>query len=137
MYRDRLPGAAVHARSGEVFASVCADVEAELDEVDAETDRVHLLVDSLGCASSQRLSAERVDIPARGLIPWSASYFAGSIGDATMDALREHIEGQDAPRRPASFPPCSEGRGLRGANAVDVDACLRAASQDLVTRSPA
>ena len=89
---------------------MCADFETDLDEVNGESDHVHLLVryppkvalaglvNSLKGVSSRRLRAERADIRARGSSLWSPSYFAGSVGGAPLDVLRHYIEEQDAPR---------------------------------------
>ena len=89
---------------------MCADFEADLDEVNGEPDHVHLLVryppkvalaglvNSLEGVSSRRLRAERVDIRARVSSLWSPSYFAGSVGGVPLHVLRQYIEEQDAPR---------------------------------------
>ena len=109
-YRGRLLDAAAHERPREVFGAAGADVETDLDEVDGESDHVHLLVryppkvalaglaDSLEGVSSRRLRAERDDIRARGPSSWSPSCFAGSVGGAPLDVLRRYIEERDAPR---------------------------------------
>ena len=107
-HRGRALDARAHERLGEVFGTVCADFEPELDEL----DHVHLLVwyrpkvalarltglvGSLEGVSSRRLRAERAEIGAPGPILWSASYFAGSVGGAPLEVPRRYIEGQDAP----------------------------------------
>jgi putative transposase len=94
-----------------VFASVCADFGAILEEFNGETDHVHwlvyyppkvaisALVNSLKGVSARRLRQERPDIAQRywcgGL--WSASYFAASCGGAPVAVLRQYIEQQRAP----------------------------------------
>lgn len=86
-----------------VFASVCADFEAELVEFDGEDDHVHLLVNyppkiaisalvnSLKGVSSRMI--RRRDYPAIckklwGGALWSPSYFAGSCAGAPISILR-------------------------------------------------
>lgn len=94
-----------------IFRVVCADFETDLIEFNGEADHVHLLVNyppkvsisglvnSLKGVSSRRLRQERPDIADKywkgGL--WSPSYFAGSVGGAPIDVLREYIENQNSP----------------------------------------
>lgn len=95
-----------------VFASVCADFEAELVAFDGEDDHVHLLVNyppkvsvsalvnSLKGVSSRMI--RRKDYPAIGKklwggALWSPSYFAGSCGGAPISILRQYIEQQRTP----------------------------------------
>jgi putative transposase len=95
----------------EIFESVCADFEATLLEFNGEDDHVHLLVsyppkvavshlvNSLKGVSSRLLRQARPDISDRywngGL--WSASYFASSVGEAPISALRKYIDQERAP----------------------------------------
>src|SRR5258708_5343485 len=80
-----------------VFASVCADFEAELVEFDGEDDHVHLhvnyhpkvsvsaLVNSLKGVSSRMIRKKNYPSIRRKLwggALWSPSYFAGSCGGA-------------------------------------------------------
>ena len=109
-YRGRILDARAHERLHQVFDAVCADFETDLDEVNGEADHVHLLVryppkvalaglvNSLEGVSSRRLRAERADIRARGPSLWSPSCFAGSVGGAPLDVLRQFIEDRNAPR---------------------------------------
>ena len=109
-YRGRVLDVRAHERLHVFFRVVCADFEADLDEVNGERDHVHLLVryppkvalaalvNSLKGVSSRRLRAERADLRKLGPSLWSPSYFAGSCGGAPLDVLREYIEEQDAPR---------------------------------------
>ncbi len=95
-----------------IFASVCADFEAELVEFDGEDDHVHLLVNyppkvavsalvnSLKGVSSRlirrkKYSEIRKKLWGRAL--WSPSYFAGSCGGAPIEIIRQYIEQQQTP----------------------------------------
>jgi putative transposase len=93
------------------FEKVCTDFEAQLVEVNGESDHVHLLinyppkhsvstlVNSLKGVSSRLLRLERPDIQRRywkGVL-WSPSYFAASCGGAPISILREYIEQQKRP----------------------------------------
>ncbi len=94
------------------FASVCADFDVELVEMDGERDHVHLLinyppklaisnlVNSLKGVSSRLLRRDRPDIAQhyyyKGVL-WSPSYFAGSCGGAPISIIRQYIEQQETP----------------------------------------
>ncbi len=95
-----------------VFDSICQDFEAELVEMEGETDHVHLLVNyppkvavsvlvnSLKGVSSRIVRRDRKDIVQRyyykGVL-WSPSYFAGSCGGAPIDVIRQYIAHQQSP----------------------------------------
>ena len=96
---------------GEVFASVGADLGAELVELDAEDDHVHLLVASPPHVAVARLVNSRKGVSARRLRQryrvrshrehlWSPSYFAASAGGAPLETLRAYIRQQRTPGRP-------------------------------------
>jgi len=94
------------------FASICADFNVELTEMDGERDYVHLLinyppklaistlVNSLKGVSSRLLRRDRPDIAQRyyykGVL-WSPSYFASSCGGAPISIIRQYIEQQQTP----------------------------------------
>jgi putative transposase len=96
---------------GEVFASVGADLGAELVELDAEDDHVQLLVASPPHVPVARLVNSRKGVSARRLRQryrvrshrehlWSPSYFAASAGGAPLETLRAYIRQQRTPGRP-------------------------------------
>ena len=95
-----------------MFASVCADFEAELVEFDGEDDHVHLrvnyppkvavsaLVNSLKGVSSRMIRKKNYPSIRRKLwggALWSPSYFAGSCGGAPISVIRQYIEQQRTP----------------------------------------
>jgi putative transposase len=96
----------------ELFASVCADFDAELVEFDGEDDHVHLmviyppkisvssLVNSLKGVSSRLIRKKNYPSLRKklwGNSLWSPSYFAGSCGGAPIAAVRQYIEKQRTP----------------------------------------
>jgi putative transposase len=96
----------------QIFASVCADFEAELIEFDGEDDHVHLLVvyppkvavsslvNSLKGVSSHLIRKKNYPELRKKLFGnalWSPSYFAGSCGGAPISILRQYIEKQRSP----------------------------------------
>jgi putative transposase len=111
-YRRRVFDKAAIDRLRELFGKICQDFEAELKEMDGESDHVHLLVNyppkvavsalvnSLKGASSRILRKERPDIAQRyyykGVL-WSPSYFASSCDGAPIEIVRQYIEQQQTP----------------------------------------
>lgn len=99
----------LHSTLQDVFASVCADFEAELLEYGGEDDHAHLLVayppkvsvsglvNSLKGVSARRVRALRRPDVRRvlwGSAFWSPSYCAVSAGGASLATIRQYIERQ-------------------------------------------
>lgn len=95
----------------QVFWSVCEDFECELGEFNGEDDHVHLmvnyppkvqiskLVNSLKGVSSRQLAKKYGRLHrffCKGVL-WSPSYFAGSVGGAPIEVLKEYIQSQQRP----------------------------------------
>lgn len=94
-----------------IFAEVCQDFGARLVEFDGEHDHVHLLVNyppqmslsklinSLKGVSSRRLKKLHPEIRKHywGAALWSRSYFAGSVGGAPIEVLKQYIQQQATP----------------------------------------
>jgi putative transposase len=99
----------------QTFDGVLDSFESELLEFDGEKDHVHLLtsyppkhsiselINSLKGVSSRRLKIEFPEISEFWSINksknslWSPSYFASSCGGATIEKLKEYINGQESP----------------------------------------
>lgn len=99
-------------RLEEVMGDVCRDFEATLVEFNGEPEHVLLLinfppkvavshlVNSLKGVSSRRMRMEFPDLARhyyRANKLWSGSYYAGSVGGASIEVLRRYIEGQRRP----------------------------------------
>lgn len=94
-----------------LFSSVCLDFASTLKEFNGEADHVHLLVEyppqvslsklinSLKGVSSRRLKELHPEIRKHywGSALWSRSYFAGSVGGASLEVLKHYIEQQKTP----------------------------------------
>ena len=95
-----------------IFATVCADFEAELVEFDGEDDHAHLLVNyppkiaisnlvnSLKGVSSRLIRKKEypgIRKKLWGGALWSPSYCAGSCGGAPIAIIRHYIEQQQTP----------------------------------------
>lgn len=80
------------------FASVCADFDVELVEMDGEADHVHLLVNyPPKLAVSSRVNNLK-GVSSRLLrVLWTPSYFASSCGGAPISIIRQYIEQQQTP----------------------------------------
>ncbi|KAB8168852.1 IS200/IS605 family transposase [Streptomyces sp. 3MP-14] len=102
-------------RCEEIMRAVCEDFEAELVEFNGENNHVHLLVhfppkvavsklvNSLKGVSSRRLRQEFPELVHhywRAQRLWSGSYFAGSVGGAPLNIVKQYIEQQNQPLRP-------------------------------------
>lgn len=111
-YRRRVFNQAVMEELRDIFAGVCEDFEATLEECDGEGDHVHLLVNyppkvavaklvnSLKGVSSRLLRRRGHPSIQRALWGeslWSPSYFAGSCGGAPLAVVKRYIEGQNTP----------------------------------------
>ena len=111
-YRGRIFGAAHLERLESIFAKVCRDFGAELVEFNGEQDHVHLLVNyppkvaisglvnSLKGASSRLIKRYHPELVQPAYLKnalWSPSYFAGSVGGAPINVLRQYIEEQNRP----------------------------------------
>lgn len=110
-----------------IFAKVCGDFGATLQECNGEDDHVHLLVtyppkvslsvlvNSLKGVSSRLLREWRPEVHMRGKDKalWSPSYFVGSCGGAPLSIIAEYVKSQrEAPVGRSRLPPRPEGRGF-------------------------
>ena len=95
-----------------IFRSVCADFDVQLEEFNGEQDHVHILVNyppkvsvsklvnSLKGVSSRRLKQYHPELIKPAYMKnalWSPSYFAGSVDGAPIEVLKQYIEQQDRP----------------------------------------
>lgn len=96
-----------------LFTDTLDRIGAELIEFDGESDHVHLLiqyppkhsissiVNNLKGRSSRLLRRDLPDIKekywGKGSALWHRSYFAGSVGGATIEIVKQYIQNQDTP----------------------------------------
>ena len=98
----------------QIMVEVCEMFEVELTEFNGESDHVHLLVNyppkvqlsklinSLKGVSSRRIRQQFPNVKyhwtnRKSGALWSPSYFAGSVGGAPIEVLKQYIEQQDRP----------------------------------------
>jgi putative transposase len=91
-----------------IFEKVCRDLQAQLVEMNGQTEHVHLLihyppkhsvsglVNNLKGVSSRLLRSERPDLEKRywNNVLWSPSYFAASCGGAPLSIIKQYVEQQ-------------------------------------------
>ncbi|MCP5510123.1 MAG: IS200/IS605 family transposase [Chlamydiales bacterium] len=90
-YRKRVFTKEILKELEKIFHSVCSDFQSTLSEFNGEVDHVHLLVNSLKGVSSRLIRKNNYPSVTRALFGksfWSPSYFAGSCGGASIDAIR-------------------------------------------------
>jgi len=103
-----------------VFSQVCADFGGSLEEMDGESDHLHLLVsmppkvapanlvNSLKGVSSRHVRRQRfpeVRLALWGEHFWSPSYFVSSTGGATLAKVKAYIQQQGSKPGGASSRP--------------------------------
>ncbi len=111
-YRGRVFDGEHLTKLEEIMRDICQQFEVELVEFNGETDHVHLLVNfppkvaisklvnSLKGVSSCKLKLhfpELHKVAWKSDVLWSPSYFAGSVGGAPIEVLRQYIEQQNRP----------------------------------------
>ena len=111
-YRGRVFDGEHLTKLEEIMRDICQQFEVELVEFNCETDHVHLLVNfppkvaisklvnSLKGVSSRKLKLhfpELHKVAWKSDVLWSPSYFAGSVGGAPIEVLRQYIEQQNRP----------------------------------------
>ena len=99
-----------------VMSMVCSDMGATLVEFNGEANHVHLLVHYPPTLAISRLVNALKGVSSRYLRKhhrpalkgklygdhlWSPSYFAGSVGEASLEAVKHYIQQQE---RPLSSP---------------------------------
>ncbi|MEA3229185.1 MAG: IS200/IS605 family transposase [Campylobacterota bacterium] len=98
---------------GEIFKETIEEMGGTLQEFDGERNHVHLLiqyppkhsisliVNNLKGRSSRLLRRDMPNVKERywgnGSSLWHRSYFAGSVGGATLEVVKQYIQQQDTP----------------------------------------
>ena len=98
---------------GVIFKDTLEEMGAILEEYDGENNHVHLLilyppkysissiVNNLKGRSSRLLRRDMPKVKERywgnGSALWSRSYFAGSVGGAPLEIVKQYIQQQDTP----------------------------------------
>jgi len=96
----------------DVTRVICEQKDCVLKEFNGEGDHIHLLIDyppkvsvsklvnAIKGVTSRRLKQNYPSLSSsfyKGAL-WSPSYFAGSVGGATLDVVKKYIEQQNRPK---------------------------------------
>ena len=105
-YRRRVLVNGVDERLKDIIREVCAEIHAELIEMEVMPDHVHLLVEvdpQYGIHRAVRLIKGRSSRLLRDEYPWlksrlptlwTNSYFVSTVGGAPLKTVRQYIENQ-------------------------------------------
>lgn len=105
-YRRPVLTGRVEVRLKEVLRKICAEVGAEVLEVEVMPDHVHLLVSvdpqfgiarlvrSMKGRSSRILRVEFPDLRRRMRTLWTNSCYIGTVGGASLETVRAYVENQ-------------------------------------------
>lgn len=111
-YRGKVLTDEILKKMEDIFQGICNKSEVEIVEFNGEADHIHLLinyppkvqvstlVNALKGISSRELKRHFPELNKaawRKNALWSPSYFAGSIGGASLETLKEYVENQNRP----------------------------------------
>ena len=114
-YRRKVLNEEMLAFLRSAFAGILSGWRCGLIEFGGEEDHVHMLIDihpalnistlinNLKSASSKRLRrqfAEHIKEFYRKPVFWHRAYYVGSVGDVSLEAVRNYVGRQGAPDRP-------------------------------------
>ena len=126
-YRKKVMTERVTASLRDSFTEVCHRYGATLDAFETDRDHAHLLVTyppkvtlsklvgSLKTISSMRVRAQGFEEVTRALWGehfWSPSYAVVSCGGAPLETVKQYIENQQKPNKPAWRPRRKRGGGV-------------------------
>ena len=111
-YRERNLTHEILIKMEELIANECLKIKARLNELNGESDHVHMIISYPPPISISKLVQRLKSVTGRCLklyFPelnqvawrknalWSPSYFACSVGGAPISVLKQYIEQQDRP----------------------------------------
>ena len=114
-YRRKVLNAEMLAFLRSAFAGILSDWRCGLIEFGGEEDHVHMLIDihpalnistlinNLKSASSKRLRrqfAEHIKMFYSKPVFWHRAYYVGSVGNVSLEVVRDYIDRQGSPDRP-------------------------------------
>ena len=101
----------IDARLKELVKETCAEVDAEIYEMEIMPDHVHLLIEvdpqygihrtvkKIKGHSSRVLREEFPQLKSKIPTLWSNSYFVSTVGGAPLDVIKQYIESQKRQRK--------------------------------------
>ena len=106
-YRRKVLVDAVAERLKELITERCAEMNAEIIEMEVMPDHVHLLIEvdpqfginravrSIKGYSSHTLRKEFPSLKSRLPTLWTNSYFVSTVGGAPLEIIKQYIENQE------------------------------------------
>ena len=110
-YRRKVLTDEIAKRLEELIVQRCAEIKAEIIEMEIMPDHVHLLVEvapqfginkavrSIKGFSSHTLRKEFPSLKSRLPTLWTNSYFVSTVGGAPLDVIKQYIESQTRTER--------------------------------------
>lgn len=110
-YRRKVLEGAIVLRLKELIVQRCAEINAEIFELEIMPDHVHLLLEvdpqfginhavrSIKGFSSHMLRKEFPALKSRLPTLWTNSYFVSTVGGAPLERIKEYIENQERSER--------------------------------------
>jgi putative transposase len=105
-YRRKVLVDAIAERLKELIVQRCAEIKADIIEMEIMPDHVRMLVEvdpqfginkavrSIKGSSSRALRSEFPSLKTRLPTLWTNSYFVSTVGGAPLDAIKQYIESQ-------------------------------------------
>jgi putative transposase len=110
-YRRKVLVNEISERLKELIFQRCAEIRAEIIEMEIMPDHVHLLIEvdpqfginqavrSIKGFSSHTLRKEFPSLKTRLPTLWTNSYFVSTVGGAPLDVIKQYIENQERSER--------------------------------------
>lgn len=105
-YRRKILTDGIDTRLKDLVQSICAEIDAEIFELEVEPDHVHLLLEvdpqyginkavrHIKGTTSHILRSEFPSLRSRLPTLWTTAYFVATVGDASTEAISRYIEDQ-------------------------------------------
>jgi len=110
-YRRKVLNGEIAERLKELIIQRCAEISAEIIEMEIMPDHVHLLLEvdpqyginqavrSIKGFSSHALRSEFPSLKSRLPTLWTNSYFVSTVGGAPLETIKRYIENQERTER--------------------------------------
>lgn len=105
-YRRKVLTDDIDTRLKELIQSICAEIDAEIFELEVEPDHVHLLLEvdpqyginkavrHIKGTTSHILRSEFPSLRSRLPALWTTAYFVSTVGNTPLSEIRQYIEDQ-------------------------------------------
>ena len=106
-YRRKVLTDGIDTRLKELIQSICAEIDAQIFELEVEPDHVHLLLEvdpqyginkavrHIKGTTSPILRSEFPGLRSRLPTLWTTAYFVSTVGNTPLSEIRQYIEDQN------------------------------------------